>query len=446
MKIEIFNTFSKKNEIFHPIDSNNIRIYVCGPTVYDIIHIGNARPLIIFDVLVRFLKLIYPKVTYVRNITDVDDKIIIQSQKNNESITELTSRTIEAFEEDAKSLYVLKPDYEPKATDHIPEMLKIIKTLIENKNAYLSNGHVFFSVSSMSKYGELSGMKLDEMIDGARVDVNSNKKEPGDFVLWKPSNKEELGWHSEYGYGRPGWHIECSAMSEKFLGQQFDIHGGGLDLIFPHHENEIAQSCCAFQTEFMAKYWMHNGYITVNNEKMSKSEGNFITVRDALKKFSGEVIRYSILSGHYRSPINFSFETLNESKTALDRLYRCSENYEFDEHIDKEFLASLSNDLNTPKAISRLHELAKDYNKGNKASGQLLKSSSRILGLLNINSSEWFTKTNLIDENKINKMILDRNKARNEKNFELADEIRESLKKMGIYIEDSEQGTKWRIE
>ena len=446
MNIEIFNTFSKKNEIFQPIDSNNVRIYVCGPTVYDIIHIGNARPLIIFDVLVRFLKLIYPKVTYVRNITDVDDKIIIQSQKNNESITELTSRTIEAFSEDAKSLYVLKPDYEPKATEHIPEMLKIIKTLIGNNNAYLSNGHVFFSVSSMSKYGELSGMKLDEMIDGARVDVDSNKKEPGDFVLWKPSNKEELGWHSEYGYGRPGWHIECSAMSEKFLGKQFDIHGGGLDLIFPHHENEIAQSCCAFQTDFMAKYWMHNGYITVNNEKMSKSEGNFITVRDALKKFSGEVIRYSILSGHYRSPINFSFETLSESKTALDRLYRCSENYEFDEHIDEEFLVSLSNDINTPKAISRLHQLAKDHNRGNKASGQLLKSSSRILGLLNIGSSEWFTKTNLIDENKINKMVLDRNKARSEKNFELADEIRDSLKEMGIYIEDSEQGTKWRIE
>ena len=446
MNIEIFNTFSKKNEIFQPIDSNDVRIYVCGPTVYDIIHIGNARPLIVFDVLVRFLKLIYPKVTYVRNITDVDDKIIIQSQKNNESITELTSRTIEAFAEDAKSLYVLKPDYEPKATEHIPEMLKIIKTLIGNNNAYVSNGHVFFSVSSMSKYGELSGMKLDEMIDGARVDVDSNKKEPGDFVLWKPSNKEELGWHSEYGYGRPGWHIECSAMSKKFLGKQFDIHGGGLDLIFPHHENEIAQSCCAFQTDFMAKYWMHNGYITVNNEKMSKSEGNFITVRDALKKFSGEVIRYSILSGHYRSPINFSFETLSEAKTALDRLYRCSENYEFDEHIDEEFLVSLSNDLNTPKAISRLHELAKDYNRGNKASGQLLKSSSRILGLLNFGSSEWFTKTNLIDENKINKMVLDRNKARSEKNFELADEIRDSLKEMGIYIEDSEQGTKWRIE
>ena len=446
MNIEIFNTFSKKNEIFQPIDSNNIRIYVCGPTVYDIIHIGNARPLIVFDVLVRFLKLFYPKVTYVRNITDVDDKIIIQSQKNNESITELTSRTIKAFEEDANSLYVLKPDYEPKATEHIPEMLKIINNLLKNKNAYLSNGHIFFSVSSMSKYGELSGMKLDEMIDGARVDVDSNKKEPGDFVLWKPSNKEELGWHSEYGYGRPGWHLECSAMSEKFLGKQFDIHGGGLDLIFPHHENEIAQSCCAFQTDYMAKYWMHNGYITVNNEKMSKSEGNFITVRDALERFSGEVIRYSILSGHYRSPINFSFDTLKESKTALDRLYRCSENYEFDEHIDKEFLVSLSNDLNTPKAISRLHELATDYNRGNKESGQLLKSSSRILGLLNINSSDWFTKTNLLEEHNIDKMIFDRNKARKERNFELADEIRDSLKKMGIYIEDSEEGTKWRIE
>ena len=280
-----------------------------------------------------------------------------------------------------------------------------------------------------------------ELLWFIRGDTNIQYLNRHGISIW-----DELGWHSEYGYGRPGWHIECSAMSKKFLGKQFDIHGGGLDLIFPHHENEIAQSCCAFQTDFMAKYWMHNGYITVNNEKMSKSEGNFITVRDALKKFSGEVIRYSILSGHYRSPINFSFETLSEAKTALDRLYRCSENYEFDEHIDEEFLVSLSNDLNTPKAISRLHELAKDYNRGNKASGQLLKSSSRILGLLNIGSSEWFTKTNLIDENKINKMVLDRNKARSEKNFELADEIRDSLKEMGIYIEDSEQGTKWKVE
>ena len=275
MDFELFNTYSNKTELFIPLDDNDIRIYACGPTVYDYIHVGNARPLIIFDVLVRFLKLIYPKVTYVRNITDVDDKIIVQANQNKESINNLTERTIKAFSDDADALFVKKPDFEPRATEHIQEMLKMIKVLLESGNAYLSDGHVLFSVSSMPNYGKLSGMNLSEMIDGARVEVSDYKKEPADFVLWKPSKTGELGWHSDFGFGRPGWHIECSAMSEKYLGKQFDIHAGGLDLIFPHHENEIAQSCCAFNTEFMAKYWMHNGYITVNNEKMSKSEGNF---------------------------------------------------------------------------------------------------------------------------------------------------------------------------
>ena len=335
MDFELFNTYSNKTELFIPLDDNDIRIYACGPTVYDYIHVGNARPLIIFDVLVRFLKLIYPKVTYVRNITDVDDKIIVQANQNKESINNLTERTIKAFSDDADALFVKKPDFEPRATEHIQEMLKMIKVLLESGNAYLSDGHVLFSVSSMPNYGKLSGMNLSEMIDGARVEVSDYKKEPADFVLWKPSKTGELGWHSDFGFGRPGWHIECSAMSEKYLGKQFDIHAGGLDLIFPHHENEIAQSCCAFNTEFMAKYWMHNGYITVNNEKMSKSEGNFITVRDALKKQDGETIRYAILSGHYRSPIDFSFKALKEAKSALDRLYRASENFEHDNVIDE---------------------------------------------------------------------------------------------------------------
>jgi cysteinyl-tRNA synthetase len=284
------------------------------------------------------------------------------------------------------------------------------------------------------------------MIDGARVEVSDYKKEPADFVLWKPSKTGELGWHSDFGFGRPGWHIECSAMSEKYLGKQFDIHAGGLDLIFPHHENEIAQSCCAFNTEFMAKYWMHNGYITVNNEKMSKSEGNFITVRDALKKQDGETIRYSILSGHYRSPIDFSFKALKEAKSALDRLYRASENFEYDNVIDEEFLSCLSNDLNSPQAISRLHELASEYNKGNKNAGQLLKSSAKILGLLNYDTSKWFTKDVRDDENEINNLIAERDKARSDKNFKLADEIRDKLKEMGVSIEDSNSGTKWRVD
>ncbi len=446
MDFELFNTYSNKTELFIPLDDNDIRIYACGPTVYDYIHVGNARPLIIFDVLVRFLKLIYPKVTYVRNITDVDDKIIVQANQNKESINNLTERTIKAFSDDADALFVKKPDFEPRATEHIQEMLKMIKVLLENGNAYLSDGHVLFSVSSMTNYGKLSGMNLNEMIDGARVEVSDYKKEPADFVLWKPSKTGELGWHSDFGFGRPGWHIECSAMSEKYLGKQFDIHAGGLDLIFPHHENEIAQSCCAFNTEFMAKYWMHNGYITVNNEKMSKSEGNFITVRDALKKQDGETIRYAILSGHYRSPIDFSFKALKEAKSALDRLYRASENFEHDNVIDEEFLSYLSNDLNSPQAISRLHELASKYNKGNKNAGQLLKSSAQILGLLNYDTSKWFTKDVRDDENEISNLIAERDKARSDKNFKLADEIRDKLKEMGVSIEDSSSGTKWRVD
>ena len=445
MKIEIYDTFSKKHQKFEPIDEKHVRLYVCGPTVYDMIHVGNARPIIVFDVLVRVLRTIYPKVTYVRNITDVDDKIIIQAKKNKENITDLTERTIKLFSEDARSLFALKPDYEPRATDHIQEMLKLIKTLMNNGNAYLANGHVLFSVSSMPGYGNLSGMNLNEMVDGARVEVAQYKKEPADFVLWKPSGKGELGWESEYGFGRPGWHIECSAMSEKYLGKEFDIHGGGLDLIFPHHENEIAQSCCAHKTKIMAKYWMHNGYITVNNEKMSKSEGNFVTVRDALDKFNGEVIRYSLLSGHYRSPIDFSFEGLKESKSALDRLYRSSEGFDFDNNIDEEFSIALSSDLNTPLAISRLHELARESNKGSKTAGQLLKSSSRLLGLLNYENSKWFIQNVEIDEKYIEKIISERNIARQDRNFELADKIRDKLAKMGISIEDSENGTKWRV-
>ena len=446
MDIEIYNTFSKKHQRFEPIDEKHVRLYVCGPTVYDSIHVGNARPIIVFDVLVRFLRTIYPKVTYVRNITDVDDKIIIQAKKNKENISDLTERTIKLFSEDAKSLFALKPDYEPRATDHIQEMLKLIKALMNNGNAYLANGHVLFSVSSMSGYGNLSGMNLNEMVEGARVEVAEYKKEPADFVLWKPSEKGELGWESEYGFGRPGWHIECSAMSEKYLGKEFDIHGGGLDLIFPHHENEIAQSCCAHKTKIMAKYWMHNGYITVKNEKMSKSEGNFITVRDALDKFNGEVIRYSLLSGHYRSPIDFSLEGLKESKSALDRLYRSSEGFDFDNNIDEEFSVALSSDLNTPLAISRLHELAKESNKGDKTAGQLLKSSSRLLGFLNYENSKWFMQNVEIDEKNIEKMISERNIARQDRNFELADEIRDKLANMGISIEDSENGTKWRVD
>jgi len=442
--IKIYNTFSKKLESFDPIDKNNIRIYVCGPTVYDLIHIGNARPIVIFDVLVRLMRETFPKVTYVRNITDVDDKINTQAYKNNETISELTARTIQLFNQDAEALGAQKPDLEPRATDHIPEMLSIISKLIESGHAYISEKHVLFSVSSMPEYGKLSGRSLNEMIDGARVEIGEYKKNPADFILWKPAQENEPGWNSEFGRGRPGWHIECSAMSAKYLGEQFDIHGGGLDLIFPHHENEIAQSCCAFSKKYLAKYWMHNGYITVNGEKMSKSLGNFITVRDALDKFPGETIRYALLTGHYRSPIDFSFKVLKESQNALDGLYRSIENATETDGFDDLFLSSLSNDLNTPLAISRIHELSRQANKGSKEAANLLLACGNMLGLFNHDPLNWFKDDNKLNQKEIEELITSRNNARLNRNFTLADQIRDELDRKGIIIEDNAQGTNWR--
>ncbi len=442
--IKIYNTLTKKLESFEPIDKNNIRIYVCGPTVYDLIHIGNARPIVVFDVLVRLMREVYPKVTYVRNITDVDDKINNQASKNNESISELTARTIDAFNQDAESLCAQKPDVEPRATMHISEMLAIISKLIDSGYAYISQNHVLFSVSSMKDYGKLSGRSLDELIDGARVEIGEYKKNPADFILWKPAQKDEPGWNSEFGRGRPGWHIECSAMSAKYLGEQFDIHGGGLDLIFPHHENEIAQSCCAFEKKYLAKYWMHNGYITVNGEKMSKSLGNFITVRDALADYPGETIRYSLLSGHYRSPIDFSFKALKESQNALDGLYRSIENASKSDSLDDIFISALSNDLNTPLAISRIHELSRQANKGSKEAASLLLACGNLLGLLNSDPINWFKDDKKFNKNEIEELIILRNEARKNQNFILADKIRDDLEVKGIIIEDNAQGTNWR--
>ena len=442
--IKIYNTLTKKLESFEPIDKNNIRIYVCGPTVYDLIHIGNARPIVVFDVLVRLMREVYPKVTYVRNITDVDDKINNQASKNNESISELTARTIDAFNQDAESLCAQKPDVEPRATMHISEMLAIISKLIDSGYAYISQNHVLFSVSSMKDYGKLSGRSLDELIDGARVEIGEYKKNPADFILWKPAQKDEPGWNSEFGRGRPGWHIECSAMSAKYLGEQFDIHGGGLDLIFPHHENEIAQSCCAFEKKYLAKYWMHNGYITVNGEKMSKSLGNFITVRDALADYPGETIRYSLLSGHYRSPIDFSFNALKESQNALDGLYRSIENASKLDSLDDIFISALSNDLNTPLAISRIHELSRQANKGSKEAASLLLACGNLLGLLNSDPINWFKDDKKFNKNEIEELIILRNEARKNQNFILADKIRDDLEVKGIIIEDNAQGTNWR--
>ncbi len=455
MDFELFNTYSNKTELFIPLDDNDIRIYACGPTVYDYIHVGNARPLIIFDVLVRFLKLIYPKVTYVRNITDVDDKIIVQANQNKESINNLTERTIKAFSDDADALFVKKPDFEPRATEHIQEMLKMIKVLLESGNAYLSDGHVLFSVSSMPNYGKLSGMNLSEMIDGARVEVSDYKKEPADFVLWKPSKTGELGWHSDFGFGRPGWHIECSAMSEKYLGKQFDIHAGGLDLIFPHHENEIAQSKCSFDQEF-ANYWIHSGLLKISGEKMSKSLGNFARIKDLLKIYHPEVIKFFLISSHYRSALDFTNESLEQAKAGLVRIYESidekiilKESDEVDKGFVQDFECAMNDDLNTPKAISILFEIVKKINLENdnltkRRLVTTLKKLANIIGLLSEKPELFFQYGSGVDTQLIEEMILKRNLARKDKDFDKADEIRDELKSLGIILDDKADGTKWK--
>ena len=338
-------------------------MYVCGPTVYDLSHVGNARPVIVFDVLWSLLKHVYPKVIYVRNITDIDDKIIEAAAKNKESIDSLTARTTSAFHADMSALNVQDPDIEPRATEHIPEMIALIEKLVENGNAYEAAKHVLFHVPSMSDYGKLSKRKGDEMIAGARVEIAPYKKNPADFVLWKPSTADQPGWESPWGYGRPGWHIECSAMSTLHLGKQFDIHGGGLDLIFPHHDNEIAQSQCAHGKNSFAKYWLHNGFLTVSGEKMSKSLGNFIIVRDALNEFSGEVIRFFMLLTHYRQPLDWTVEGLDRARLSLNRIYNAlwkaqEVSIGNNPNPSKDFLKDLCDDLNTPLAISRLFNLA----------------------------------------------------------------------------------------
>ena len=408
MDFELFNTYSNKTELFIPLDDNDIRIYACGPTVYDYIHVGNARPLIIFDVLVRLLKLIYPKVTYVRNITDVDDKIIVQANQNKESINNLTERTIKAFSDDADALFVKKPDFEPRATEHIQEMLKMIKVLLENGNAYLSDGHVLFSVSSMPNYGKLSGMNLNEMIDGARVEVSDYKKEPADFVLWKPSKTGELGWHSDFGFGRPGWHIECSAMSEKYLGKQFDIHAGGLDLIFPHHENEIAQSRCANNNKSFSNYWIHNGFITIANEKMAKSQGNIFKIKDFYQRYNGQVLRLALMSTHYSQPLDWNDKLMDECNRTLDKWYNCFVPVNKKVLIEDNDLKPLYDDLNTPGFIAVLHKLFDKAKEGTLEDKEIFSTACKFVGLLDQSKDEWdsFKKQNLkLSEDDILKKI-----------------------------------------
>ena len=453
MPLQIYDTFSNEKKLFEPIDSSNVRMYVCGPTVYDFPHVGNARPVIVFDLLFRLLRRIYgiDNVTYVRNITDVDDKIINAARENNEDIKSLTERTIKFFHDDASYIGALEPTFEPKATDHINDMIDIISCLIDKDYAYVAEDNVLFSANKFSKYGQLSGKNLDDMIAGSRVEVESFKRSSSDFVLWKPSKSSEPGWESPWGKGRPGWHIECSAMSEKLLGKNFDIHGGGQDLIFPHHENEIAQSECANNEKF-ANYWLHNGFVNVEGNKMSKSEGNFVTVNQLKQKYQGEVIRLAMISTHYRQPLNWTENNLIECKKTLDKWYQLisENNFSFDnEKISSEVINALEDDLNTPKAISILHQLYKDCKSNDKNTVETFLSSANFLGILIHTSSEWLSwgKEKIsIDENQIELLISERKSARDNGNFEKADKIRNDLEQKGILLEDSEGKTTWRFK
>ena len=454
MSLNLYDTFSNSKKKFEPIDPKNIRMYVCGPTVYDYPHVGNARPVIVFDILFRILQNIYgtEHVTYVRNITDVDDKIINASQENNEDINELTSRTINYFHADAKYIGAMEPSFEPRATDHIAEMINIIETLIKKNYAYVAENNVLFSSTKFSKYGSLSGKNLEEMIAGSRVDVESYKQEASDFILWKPSEDNEPGWDSPWGKGRPGWHIECSAMSEKLLGKTFDIHGGGQDLIFPHHENEIAQSECANGEKF-ANYWVHNGFVTVEGNKMAKSDGNFVTVNELKEKYQGEVIRLTMILTHYRQPLNWTNDNLQESKKTLDKWYQYFSEVDFkpdlNVKIDENVMNALNDDMNTPQAIAELHKLFKNCKSTNPDSLNKFLISAQFLGLMNDEPSQWLSwgKENIsVDQNKIESLITQRNTARANKDFAEADRIRDELENLGIVLEDKGAETTWKTK
>jgi len=447
--LNLFNTLSKKKEKFIPITDKKIGMYVCGPTVYDFPHIGNARPLVVFDVLFRLLQSLYgvKKITYVRNITDIDDKIIESSKKNKKGIKELTETIIKSFHEDCRYLNCLKPTFEPKATEHIKEMIDMVSNLIKNNHAYENEKHVYFSVSTFKKYGQLSNKDPKELVSGSRVEISRYKKDPLDFVLWKPSNKEDPGWNSPWGRGRPGWHLECSVMSEKFLGKQFDIHGGGLDLIFPHHENEIAQSCCANKIENFSNYWLHNGFVTFDKEKMSKSVGNIVTINKLRENINGEVVRLALLSSHYKQPLDWNEKLLRESKNTLDKWYTQFEKINPKE-LDYQVLKPLQEDLNTPEYIANLHSLFEDSSKGNASSKVKFLSACQQIGLLeNKQSWENFKKSKAkVDENFINQKIRDRNEARKKGKYKLADTLRKELEDNDVIIEDKQDKTTWKYK
>jgi cysteinyl-tRNA synthetase len=462
MELRLYDTLTREKRVFTPIDPACVRMYVCGPTVYDYAHIGNARPVIVFDVLFRLLRHLYgaEHVTYVRNVTDVDDKINARAAERGISIQELTKTTYDNFKADVDALGCLPPTEEPRATDYVSkpaasvDMIRLIEQLIKNGNAYIAEGNVLFNVPSMPDYGQLSKRPLDEMIAGARVEVAPYKKDPQDFVLWKPSSANEPGWDSPWGRGRPGWHIECSAMSAALLGETFDIHGGGIDLVFPHHENEIAQSRCAFHTKVMANYWMHNGFLQVEGEKMSKSLGNFVTIHKLLKDWPGEVIRLNMLRTHYRQPMDWTVKSMEESKKILNGWYDIiGDDTKSDDKPDAQFVAALCDDLNTPGAITELHRLAAEVRGPSSGLMQIelkrkLKASGMLIGLL-FRSKRGFLESDpraiVVDEMKVNSLIEARKQARAAKNFKESDRIRDELAAMGVVLKDSKDGTTWEV-
>ena len=444
MTLHVFNTASGQKEAFAPIDPAHVRMYVCGPTVYDYAHVGNARPVVVFDTLLRLLRRLYGRVTYVRNITDVDDKINERARGSGEAIRTITERTAQAYHDDMAALNALTPDVEPRATDHIAQMIEMIGTLIRGGHAYApGDGHVLFDVPSWDDYGKFSRRSTDELMAGARIDVAPYKRHPMDFVLWKPSDAVTPGWESPWGRGRPGWHIECSAMAKAYLGVTFDIHGGGMDLIFPHHQNEVAQSVCANHAP-LARYWMHNGYVVVNGEKMSKSLGNFLVVHDLLETHPGEAIRLALLQAHYRQPLDLNAEGLAQARRVLDRWYRAAGDAAPAAEVPDGVMQALLDDLNTPKALAEMHALADRANAGDATAAAGLKAAAGLIGLLEQPQEGWFRGSVDIDAGRIDALIAERAAARKARDFARADAIRDELTALGIVLEDGAGGTGWR--
>jgi cysteinyl-tRNA synthetase len=465
MDLRLYDTLTREKRPFVPLDPNNVRMYVCGPTVYDFAHIGNARPVIVFDVLFRLLRHLYGEghVTYVRNITDVDDKINDRAARDfpglplNQAIRKVTEQTEKQFHRDADALGALRPTVEPRATEHIAEMRTIIERLVQGGFAYVAEDHVLFSPQAMNaansilpRYGALAKRSLDEMIAGARVDVAPYKRDPADFVLWKPSKPGEPSWPSPAGIkaqGRPGWHIECSAMAWKHLGERFDIHGGGIDLVFPHHENELAQTCCAFHEDRMANVWMHNGFLQVESEKMSKSTGNFVTIRELLADWPGEVLRLNMLKTHYRSPIDWTLKGVEDSAKTLDDWYGVAADARGEQPSDA-VVDALSDDLNTAQMIASLHSLRNSAASGNERDRSQFAASLRLLGFLSESAAEWKSRKQQasgVDAKKIDRLVSDRTAARARKDFKESDRIRDELAAMGVVIKDSKEGTTWEV-